>query len=511
MTLTIRTRIALTVTLLAVLLTISGVLGLISTNKANSANRDTYRNKLAASTAIDNAEIFIARTRLVLDRVALHPEAQSVPDQLKRADGFFKNSDDWWNRFTAMSHQAAELPLIAETTARRTAMRNGVAAFTNALKAGDRASADNIAMTQLSDLYSAMSTANNKVKEALYQNAREEYKSAEANFERFQIISITMIVIGLAAAMLGWVVLRGAIMKPLAYALESLKRISTADLSASVHAQRNDEMGTLLESIEETRQELGRVTSTVRSGSESVSSATRQIAAGMIDLSSRTEEQAASLQETAASMNELTAGVKQNTANARQGSELAQTAADVAVRGSDVVRQVVSTMGEIETSSQKISDITAMIEGIAFQTNILALNAAVEAARAGEQGRGFAVVASEVRSLAQRTASASKEVKDLIQDSVQHVKAGAGFVDTAGTTMTEIVQSVKHVTDIVNEIAAASVEQSKGIGQVNDAVSQMDSVTQQNAALVEQVSASAFSMKSQADDLSSKVAQFRLA
>ncbi|HTH59179.1 MAG TPA: methyl-accepting chemotaxis protein [Paraburkholderia sp.] len=509
MTLTIRTRIAFTVALLAALLTTTGVLGLVSTNEANGANRDTYHNKLAESTAVDDAEIFIARTRLVLDRVALHPESPTVADQLKRADGFFKDSDDAWNKFTSLPHEADERALIEETTARRNAMREGVAGFANALKSGDREAVDQFAMTKLTALYGAMTAANSKVKAQLYQNAKERYESAESNFRLFRLVSVATIVIGLVAAAWGWATLRGAIMNPLSYALDSLKRISSGDLSAPVRAPRNDEMGTLLEAIEKTRQELGAVTSTVRSGSESVSIATQEIAAGMIDLSSRTEQQAASLEETAASMNELTAGVKQNTANARQGSELAQTAASVADRGSDVVRQVVITMGEIEASSHKISDITAMIEGIAFQTNILALNAAVEAARAGDQGRGFAVVASEVRSLAQRSASAAKEIKELIANSVGTVSHGTTLVSSAGSTMTELQEAVQRVTTIMNEIASASEQQQIGIEQVDTAVTQMDTVTQQNAALVEQVTAAAQTLDSQSARLTGTVKVFR--
>ncbi|QGZ60095.1 methyl-accepting chemotaxis protein [Paraburkholderia acidiphila] len=511
MTLTIRARIALTFALLALLLTVSGVLGFISTEKANSANRDTYRNKLAESTAIDNAEIYIARTRLVLDRVALHPDAPSVPDQLQRAAGFFKNSDEWWTKFTQMPHESDELPLIAATTERRTAMRNAVTDFTKALESGDKASADNIAMTQLSDLYSAMSTANNEVKQHLYNNAKLRYEEAEANFHLFSGVSAAMVALGLLGAGLGWVMLRRAIMEPLNYALTSLNEISSGNLSQTVRAQRRDEMGLLLESIEKTRKELGSVTGSVRSGSESVSVATRQIAAGMIDLSARTEEQAASLQETAASMNELTSAVKQNTDNARQGSTLAQTAANVASRGSDVVQDVVSTMSEIEGSSHKISEITAIIEGIAFQTNILALNAAVEAARAGEQGRGFAVVASEVRSLAQRSAAAAKEIKDLIANSVATVSHGTELVSTAGATMAELHTSVQRVTAIMNEIASASEQQQSGIEQVDTAVTQMDEVTQQNAALVEQVTAAAQALDTQSTKLAGTVQVFRVA
>jgi methyl-accepting chemotaxis protein len=293
------------------------------------------------------------------------------------------------------------------------------------------------------------------------------------------------------------------------YAQRIATRIADNDLSETVQTAPNDERS-LLYSMKRMQQQLSTMILAIRASSESIVSGASEIASGNENLSQRTEEQAASLQQTAASMEELTSTVTHNADNARQASHIAAVAMETAQRGGTVVQQVVDTMSGITASSDRISDIVGTIESIAFQTNILALNAAVEAARAGEQGRGFAVVASEVRSLAQRTASASKEVKELIQESVHHVKSGAEFVGAAGSTMDEIVQSVKHVTDIVNEIAAASAEQSKGIGQVNDAVSQMDSVTQQNAALVEQVSASAFSMKSQADDLRSKVSRFRL-
>ncbi|CAM2151731.1 Methyl-accepting chemotaxis protein I [Pararobbsia alpina] len=509
--LTIRTRLAFTVALLALLLTLAGVLGMISTSKANRANRDTYGNKLAAATNIDNAEIYIARTRLVLDRVALHPDDPSVAGQLSRAAGFFKDSDAWWAKFVAQPHEDDELPLIADTTQRRTAMRDAVTAFTHALESGDTASVDKIAMTQLSDLYSKMSAANGKMKDKLFENAKERYDEAESSFHTFQMVSIAMIVVGLAAAFWGWVSLRRAIMTPLDYAMTSLDAISAGDLSRPVVAARSDEMGVLLTSIEKTRQGLMSVTGTVRSGSESVATSTREIAAGMIDLSSRTEEQAASLQETAASMNEITATVKHNADNARQASALAANATNVAVRGSDVVRQVVDTMGEIDASSKKISDITAIIEGIAFQTNILALNAAVEAARAGEQGRGFAVVASEVRSLAQRSSVAAKEIKELIAASVNTVSTGAGLVSSAGTTMAELQTAVQRVTSIMNEIATATEQQQSGIEQVDVAVTHMDEVTQQNAALVEQVTAAAQALDQQSERLSNTVNVFRLA
>jgi methyl-accepting chemotaxis protein-1 (serine sensor receptor) len=248
----------------------------------------------------------------------------------------------------------------------------------------------------------------------------------------------------------------------------------------------------------------------VRSGSESIASATKQIAAGNIDLSSRTEEQASALQETASSMDELTGTVKQNADNARQASSLAANASEIANKGSRVVAQVVGTMGEINQSSAKIADIITIIEGIAFQTNILALNAAVEAARAGEEGRGFAVVAGEVRSLAQRSSAAAKEIKGLIDTSVERVQSGTSLVDEAGRTMSEIIGAVQRVTDIMGEIAAASEEQSGGIDQVARAVTQMDEVTQQNAALVEEAAAAAQSLEDQAAKLRQAVAVFHL-
>ena len=257
----------------------------------------------------------------------------------------------------------------------------------------------------------------------------------------------------------------------------------------------------MMAAMQDMQNRLQRTIGEIRRSSESIASATQQIAAGNGDLSQRTEQQAASLQETAASMEELTATVKQNADNARQASGLARNASEIATRGNDVVSRVIGTMGEINDSSRQIADIIGVIEGIAFQTNILALNAAVEAARAGEQGRGFAVVAGEVRSLAQRSGTAAKEIKQLISASVERVHNGSTLVEQAGTTMGEILQAVQRVTDIMGEIAAASEEQSSGISQVGRAVTQMDEVTQQNAALVEQAAAAAASLQDQAGRL----------
>ncbi|MFC0398165.1 methyl-accepting chemotaxis protein [Paraburkholderia rhizosphaerae] len=286
-------------------------------------------------------------------------------------------------------------------------------------------------------------------------------------------------------------------------------RIATGDLTQIVSVRANDS-SSMMAAMSAMQDRLQRAIGEIRHSAEAIASATQQIAAGNNDLSQRTEQQAASLQETSASMEQLTATVKQNADNARQASGLANNASDIATKGNEVVSRVIGTMGEINDSSRQIADIIGVIEGIAFQTNILALNAAVEAARAGEQGRGFAVVAGEVRSLAQRSATAAKEIKQLIGASVERVNNGSTLVEQAGATMGEILQAVRRVTDIMGEIAAASEEQSSGISQVGRAVTQMDEVTQQNAALVEQASAAAASLQNQAARLRDAVNAFRV-
>jgi methyl-accepting chemotaxis protein-2 (aspartate sensor receptor) len=290
-----------------------------------------------------------------------------------------------------------------------------------------------------------------------------------------------------------------------------VQRIGDGDLSQAMTSPRRDEIGVITRAVEVMRDALVRVVGEVRQGTDTIATASSQIAAGNQNLSSRTEQQASSLEETAASMEELTSTVKQNADNAQQANQLAASASEVALRGGSVVSQVVDTMGSIHASSKKIVDITGVIDGIAFQTNILALNAAVEAARAGDQGRGFAVVASEVRSLAQRSAAAAKEIKGLIDDSVGKVDAGSALVGQAGQTMEEIVASVRRVTDIMGEIATASHEQTSGIEQINQAITQMDQVTQQNAALVEEAAAAASSLQEQAGHLVQAVGVFRIA
>jgi len=323
------------------------------------------------------------------------------------------------------------------------------------------------------------------------------------------VMSLLGVAAVLAFILAAWII--RSITRPINEAVGIARAVSAGDLAMEFRADGQSETGLLLGALHEMKTRLAHIVGDVRGNAEGVATASAQISQGNNDLSGRTEQQAAALEQTAASMEQLSATVRQNADNAKQADQLARGASTVAVQGGEVVGQVVETMKGINDSSKKVSDIIGVIDGIAFQTNILALNAAVEAARAGEQGRGFAVVAGEVRSLAQRSAEAAKDIKALISTSVERVEHGTALVDRAGTTMQEVVSSIKRVTDIMGEISAASIEQSSGVAQIGEAVTQMDRATQQNAALVEESAAAAESLKTQADRLVEAVAVFKLA
>ena len=343
--------------------------------------------------------------------------------------------------------------------------------------------------------------------DSLYELA---VKDSNASYTQAMWILFGVMIAVLAMIVTVWLGVRKTLIAPLNRLIDSIRHIAGGDLVKRIDVESDNEMGQLAHSLRHMQGELARTVGEVRQGADAIHSGASEIAMGNNDLSSRTEQQAASLEETAASMEELTATVKQNAENARQASHLALSASETAQKGGKVVDNVVQTMRDITASSQKIADIISVIDGIAFQTNILALNAAVEAARAGEQGRGFAVVAGEVRNLAQRSAQAAREIKSLIEDSVNRVDLGSTLVESAGETMDEIVNAVTRVTDIMGEIASASDEQSRGIDQVGLAVAEMDRVTQQNASLVEESAAAAAALEEQASRLTQAVAVFRI-
>ena len=506
--LTIKARLACAMGLLGLLLVVASVLGLVGMSDATNRTYAIYSNNLPSAIAIGNANTFVLRERVVLDRAALTSDRATLEGAFAQAKKFRALSNDWWAKYLALPRGAEEDRLVQVVAAKRQTLYAAIDEFVAAIQSGDtvRTSA---ASAGLAEPANEMSDAADALTTFQSGDARTNYERSRSQYALYRNAMFTMIVLGLAASLFAWLSLRRAIGVPLGTALRHFDEIAAGDLRRPVHVASRDEMGQLLAGLAKMRDSLLATVRTVRHGSESIASASMEIASGNADLSSRTEEQAASLEQTAASMEELTGTVRQNTENARQASALARNASDIAGRGNEVVSKVVGTMTEINDSSSKIADIIGMIESIAFQTNILALNAAVEAARAGEQGRGFAVVAGEVRALAQRSSSAAKEIKDLIDTSVARVRAGTELVDQAGATMQEIIGAVSRVTDIMGEIAAASDEQSTGIEQVGRAITQMDDVTQQNAALVEQASAAAQSLENQAARLKAAVAIFQ--
>ncbi|MFM2465583.1 methyl-accepting chemotaxis protein [Paraburkholderia sp. RL17-368-BIF-A] len=503
-------RIALTMALLAALMIAIGVLGLAGAWRANQATRDTYENKLTAAVHIGNAELLMARTRLVLGGAMAATDTARAGEQIRHAADFLKQSDEQWRSFVNEPHEAGEASLIDAAGQRRDAMRVAMRAFLDALQSGDRSTAQRIGVSQLSTLFNDMSAANDTLKRSLYANAKRSYDDAEHYFKLFFAGSTAMLAFGIAAAAFSWLALRRAIVAPLRDALAHFDAIAAGDLSRTVARHRADEMGQLLDGLHQMQARLAQTVTAVRDSCESIGTAVGEIAAGTLDLSARTEEQAASLEQTAASMSGLTETVRRNATRAQQAYGVAQEAASAANQGNDAVEEVSKTMARIDASSRKIADITGIIKGIAFQTNILALNAAVEAARAGVHGRGFAVVAAEVRSLAQHASTAAKDIGVLVADSVGAAADGSTLVTHAEGAIRAVLDAAGRFREVMSEMTAAAEEQRVGIEQVDAALTMMDSITQQNAALVEQASACAQLLDEQSRQLSRQVAVFRI-
>ena len=511
LTITIKLRLIATMAFMGLMLIIGGGMGILGVQSSNNAMREIFLNQLPSTIAIDQAQILLIRARTQAARVISHPDAAGAADILKRSEGFIAESGAAWKKYLSLPQDAEEKRLSDATDAARTALiKDGVEPMLAAIKAGNKDAADTLNNEAVQNLFTKYYEKGVDLTNFQVRIAEQQYKASQDAFLVFQWIAILGVLGGLIAVSISAFFLLKAISNPLKTMLHQFDAIGQGDLTNHIKPGSNDEMGQLLASLDTMRQSLAQTVTVVRDGSSSIASSAQEIAAGNMDLSGRTEQQAASLEETASSMEELTATVQQNADNARQANTLALTASEIAAKGGQVVGNVVHTMSSIKESSRKIVDIIAVIDGIAFQTNILALNAAVEAARAGEQGRGFAVVATEVRNLAQRSANAAKEIKELIGDSVDKVEAGSRLVDDAGKTMSDIVVSIKGVADIMAEIAAASVEQSDGISLVNQAIAKMDEVTQQNAALVEQAAAAASSMQEQANNLNQAVGIFKV-
>ncbi len=508
--LTIKTRLAFLIGLLCLIALMIGLLGLRNLSATSAALETVYSDRLVALGDLDEVLVLIQQNQTALARVVSgDPEkfaaaADEVEQRRKAVAGM-------WASYMG-TYLTAEEKVLAQAfeESRKKNTEDAVKPLLAALRAKDVPTSVAIVHGAMLNTFVPVRANMKALIKLQLDVGKSEYTAAVARYETARNVSIGLIAVGLlTGAAIGFFLISG-ISRALAEALRVANSVAAGDLTERIAIESNDEVGQLLMALRKMNEGLVAIVSEVRGGTDMIATASGQIAAGNQDLSSRTEQQASSLEETASSMEELTSTVKQNADNARQANSLAETASTVAARGGKVIGDVVQTMDEINDSAKKIVDIIGVIDGIAFQTNILALNAAVEAARAGEQGRGFAVVATEVRSLAQRSAAAAKEIKTLIGNSVERVDAGSKLVNEAGATMDEIVDSVRRVTDIMGEITSASQEQTAGIDQINVAIAQMDQVTQQNAALVEEASAASEAMQDQAHKLAQVVSIFKL-
>ncbi|MBC3873242.1 methyl-accepting chemotaxis protein [Undibacterium flavidum] len=508
--LTIRAKLIASLVILSLVAFLIGVGGFLALSSSNNSIKTIYDDRLIALTQLDEVIGLIQRNQIAISRAAVETPDQ-VTKSLQEIEANRNQANRVWAEYMATFLTPEEKKLAQQFEQNRAMFLNqALNPAIAALKSNDADAVKQLVTQKLGEHFSPLRETMSDLIRLQARVAKEEYDKSQNAFANFKLITAVCLGVSLIISLGMGIWLMNSIVKPIREAVMVAETVAAGDLTRNIDSDSNDELGSLLQALKKMSASLTSIVSQVRIGTDTIATASSEIAAGNLELSSRTEQQASSLEETAASMEEITSTVKQNADNSKQAHVLTGSASEVAARGGVVVSQVVSTMNSINESSKKIVDIISVIDGIAFQTNILALNAAVEAARAGEQGRGFAVVASEVRNLAQRSAAAAKEIKELINNSVEKVDAGSRLVHQAGDTMGEVVDSVKRVSDIVAEITAASSEQSTGIDQINQAVMQMDTVTQQNASLVEEAAAAAESLQNQARTLAELVSFFKV-
>ncbi len=515
----IKTLIIYALGILAAMMLVIGGLGSYSIKHTATIFQDTSLKdvKIAATVEKIRFKMEVNRSQILqvlqhnpqMEWAKLHDHPEAV--HFKIITDTTNEINQLWAQYMATITSPEERKLADEWFAKSGNLGvNAIGEASAAVQQGKWDDGETVLIRTINPSYRVSDDSLRTLTEFLTQRAKTNSDLVNTDVDNTGYLMLTVLILAVLLGVATGIVLVRNITLPLQQAINIAQRVAEGDLTAQIEVRSTNEFGQLIQALYGMNSSLARIVRDVRAATYTIDGASDQIASGNLDLSNRTEQQASSLEETSASMEELTSTVKQNGDNAMQANQLALSAAEVARKGGTVVSQVVSTMGSINESSRKIVDIISVIDGIAFQTNILALNAAVEAARAGEQGRGFAVVATEVRNLAQRSAGAAKEIKTLINDSVEKIDHGNKLVDQAGLTMEEIVTSVQRVTDIMSEITMASKEQSDGINHINDAISGMDGATQQNAALVEQAAASASMLEEQAKNLVHLVSIFKL-